>query len=365
DEAGIFYALDLGGTNFRVLRVKLGGGGEVRPELKEVSIPQSRMTGTCKELFDFIAGKLAEFVVTEGEDMPIPPGTQRELGFTFSFPVKQTSIDRGTLETWTKGFNIEDAFNKDMVVELTKAMEEVGLDMRVAALVNDTVGTLAGGKYSNPDVIAAVILGTGTNAAYIERVDAIPKWEGTPPESGEMLVSWKRFQGALRAEMPISGIVFLAPKFTISKAATLRTKGVFFSIIASNWDSSQAVKPPTIRSATSVVISDISKETRKLIVDLCEIVATRAARLSAAGILGILKKLGRDNGNQKSVIAIDGGLFEYYGKFRNAMLKAMEELLGEEASKNIIIEQWNDGSGLGAALLAASNPRVAEQNESG
>ena len=53
--------------------------------------------------------------------------------------------------------------------------------------VNDTVGTLAGGKYSNPDVIAAVILGTGTNAAYIERVDAIPKWEGTPPESGEMV----------------------------------------------------------------------------------------------------------------------------------------------------------------------------------
>ncbi|GKD92653.1 extracellular ligand-binding receptor, partial [Tanacetum coccineum] len=32
-------------------------------------------------------------------------------------------------------------------------------------------------------------------------------------------------------------------------------------------------------------ISDISKETRKLIVGLCEIVATRAARLLAAGIL--------------------------------------------------------------------------------
>ncbi|GJW80109.1 hypothetical protein Tco_0144084 [Tanacetum coccineum] len=57
---------------------------------------------------------------------------------------------------------------------------------------------------------------------------------------------------------------------------------------------------------------------------------------------------------------MDGGLFEHYGKFRNAMQKEMEELLGEEASKNIIIKQSNDGSGLGAALLAASNPRVAE-----
>ena len=99
---------------------------------------------------------------------------------------------------------------------------------------------------------------------------------------------------------------------------------------------------------------------RKLIVDLCEIVATRGARLSAAGILGILKKLGRDNGNQKSVIAMDGGLFEHYEKFRNAMQNAMEELLGEEAYKNIIIEQSNDGSGIGAALLAASNPHISE-----
>ncbi|KAF7142453.1 hypothetical protein RHSIM_Rhsim05G0028600 [Rhododendron simsii] len=43
------------------------------------------------------------------------------------------------------------------------------------AVVNDTIGTLAGGRYDNPDVIAAVILGTETNAAYVERAHAIPK----------------------------------------------------------------------------------------------------------------------------------------------------------------------------------------------
>lgn len=62
-----------------------------------------------QDLFDFIAGELAKFVATEGEDMHITPGTQRELGFTFSFPVKQSSIAGGTLVRWTKGFNIEDA----------------------------------------------------------------------------------------------------------------------------------------------------------------------------------------------------------------------------------------------------------------
>jgi len=54
--------------------------------------------------------------------------------------------------------------------------------------VNDTVGTLAGGRFYHPDVIAAVILGTGTNAAYVERASAIPKWHGPLPKSGEMVI---------------------------------------------------------------------------------------------------------------------------------------------------------------------------------
>lgn len=53
--------------------------------------------------------------------------------------------------------------------------------------VNDTIGTLAGGRHADPDVSIAVILGTGTNAAYVERAQAIPKWHGPLPKSGEMV----------------------------------------------------------------------------------------------------------------------------------------------------------------------------------
>ena len=58
---------------------------------------------------------------------------------------------------------------------------------------------------------------------------------------------------------------------------------------------------------------------------------------------------------QKSVIALDGGLFEHYTKFRTCLESTLKELLGAEASDNIIIEHSNDGSGIGAALLAASH----------
>jgi hexokinase len=53
--------------------------------------------------------------------------------------------------------------------------------------VNDTVGTLAGGRYVDNDVAAAVILGTGTNAAYVEHASMIPKWNGRLPKSGNMV----------------------------------------------------------------------------------------------------------------------------------------------------------------------------------
>lgn len=55
--------------------------------------------------------------------------------------------------------------------------------------VNDTIGTLAGGRYYDQDVVAAVILGTGTNAAYVERAQSIPKWHGLLPKSGDMVSS--------------------------------------------------------------------------------------------------------------------------------------------------------------------------------
>ena len=106
----------------------------MKQECDELSIPAHLMTGTSQvklfhsqfctlsdqwismshvifffqELFDFIAAALAKFVASEGEDYHLPEGTQRELGFTFSFPVKQTSISSGTLIKWTKGFAIEE-----------------------------------------------------------------------------------------------------------------------------------------------------------------------------------------------------------------------------------------------------------------
>lgn len=61
-----------------------------------------------QDLFDFIAAELEDFVNSEGEGFHFPDDDYRprEIGFTFSFPVKQSSIASGVLVKWTKGFNI-------------------------------------------------------------------------------------------------------------------------------------------------------------------------------------------------------------------------------------------------------------------
>lgn len=405
DEKGLFYALDLGGTNFRVLRVQLGGkeGRVIDKEFTEVTIPTNLMVGTERELFDYIASELAKFVASEGKNFFLEPGRQRELGFTFSFPVHQTAIASGTLIKWSKGFSVSEMVGKDVVVALKEALKRQGLDMHVSALVNDTVGTLAGGRYRDEDVMAAVILGTGTNACYVEHADSIPKCQGHLPKSGYMVINtewgnfWSshlpvmEFDKALDAESInpgdhifeklISGMYLGeivrrlllklaedAALFGDNIPSRLREPHVLSTpnISAMHQDTSCDLNVVECTLKNVFGISHIPLRTRKLVVELCNIVAVRAARLAGAGIVGILKKLGRDvigeTGKLRTVVAIDGGLYEHYPLFRHNMQSAVKELLGSEVSETVALELANDGSGIGATLLAASNSRYSKKS---
>ena len=49
------------------------------------------------------------------------------------------------------------------------------------------MATLALGHYYDEDTVAAVIIGAGTNACYVERTDAIIKCQGLLTNSGGMV----------------------------------------------------------------------------------------------------------------------------------------------------------------------------------
>ncbi|KAJ8540916.1 hypothetical protein K7X08_001732 [Anisodus acutangulus] len=328
NEKCLFYALDLGGTNFRVLRVQLGGKEErvITTECEQVSIPQELMFATSEELFDFIASALRKFAQKEGGKFELPQGRTREIGFMFSFPVKQTSIKSGILIKWTKGFAVSGTAGKDVVACLNEAMERQGMYMQVSALVNDTVGTLAGARYWDDNVMVAVILGTGTNACYVERADAIPKltkrmqivnteWRafsnGLPltefdremdAESinpGEQIFE-KTISGMYLGEIVRRVLVKMAKvgglfggSYVPEKLVTpfaLRTP----DICAMQQDTSRDLEVvESVLYDIAGVKSDLSA--RKTVVDICDTIAKRGGRLAGAGIVGILQKMEEDS----------------------------------------------------------------------
>lgn len=49
-------------------------------------------------------------------------GQECQLGFTFSFPMSQSSLSSGTLVQWTKGFENCGVVGEDVAVLLNKAL---------------------------------------------------------------------------------------------------------------------------------------------------------------------------------------------------------------------------------------------------
>lgn len=111
-ERGDFLALDLGGTNFRVLLVHVaegsvqitnqvysipecvaqGSGQQVLsmgPDVGREKVESPPLTWPVLQLFDHIVDSIVDFQQRQGMS-----GRSLPLGFTFSFPCKQLGLDQ-------------------------------------------------------------------------------------------------------------------------------------------------------------------------------------------------------------------------------------------------------------------------------
>ena len=55
--------------------------------------------------------------------------------------------------------------------------------------MNDTVATLISHAYQDSNTWMSVILGTGTNAAYVEKLTRVAKWKQPHTKNGEMIIN--------------------------------------------------------------------------------------------------------------------------------------------------------------------------------
>lgn len=138
-EEGKFLALDLGGTNFRVILLELARGEILKEEFKFYHITDAARLGCGIELFDYLAECVKDFMGLK----QIPIDENIAMGFTFSFPMKQHSLHSAELVTWTKSFNCPSVVGRDVVQLLQESLKKTGMkNIEVLCILNDTTGTL-------------------------------------------------------------------------------------------------------------------------------------------------------------------------------------------------------------------------------
>ncbi|OUM67425.1 hypothetical protein PIROE2DRAFT_40082 [Piromyces sp. E2] len=380
-EAGKFISLDLGGTNFKVCEVYLEKLQQVRVRQKKFSIPESARDADGERLFDFMADSVEAFL----KDCGLSKEEEHELGFTFSFPVRQTGIKSGELYLWSKEFNCSNTKGKDVVEMLNDAFKRNKINVNIRALVNDTVGTLMSCAYSDPQTRIGLVLGEGTNVAYVEKIENIKKWKCPYPESENMIINteWGSFDEEKKV-LPINkfdeildlksrnpgkrifekmiSAFYLGEIVRLTCLSLIEKKMLFNGQSSPIFDKQNSFQIQYLSrierdysielSDTKLILQDLllipstTPKDRRIVRRIVELVCIRSARLTASGVVALITKMNKMDG---CTIAVDNFIYEY-PHFINRMRDAIHELLGT-FSENVILTYIKDGSSIGASIV--------------
>ncbi|KNZ54739.1 hypothetical protein VP01_286g3 [Puccinia sorghi] len=426
DEKGLFLALDLGGTNLRVCEVTLNGDKTFTIKSDKYLLSDAIKTGTAEELFDYIADCVKTFLSQLGH--VLSEDEKLHLGFTFSFPVLQSALAEGKLLDWTKGFKATGAVGVDIVKLLQNALDKKKVLVHCNALVNDTTGTLMARAYQSGSALVGAIFGTGTNAAYVERLSAVKKLSGYHSPSFEkadkMIINteWGAFDNCVRLH---SQVVYLCAnvlpvtkydnkldresinprkqafekmvsgmylgELTRNVLMDMIDEGLLFaghsteklnkhygfdtalmsqidgggmlSLKGKGREQHMRKVEGLIREQFGLTGGSVGGEADWIIIKrVCEIVATRAARLSAAAIATVIKQTEADSADDHKIsIGVDGSLIERYANFMDRLKRGLRDLFDDNVYNKIHIDLAKDGSGVGAALCALQAKKQHDQ----
>ena len=381
------------------------------------------VTKSAKELFAFLAKQIEQFLREhhsehfaahiEGRKSGLVKEPYAEehildLGFTFSFPVIQNGINKGRLLRWTKGFDIQEAVGQDICELLQSALDDLHLPVRVAALINDTVGTLMARSYcssGSTKALIGAIFGTGTNGAYVEKLSKVTKlgkdMTGFDSSTDEMVINaeWGSFDNELAVlpitqfdkdldlesnnpgiqmfEKRVSGMflgeilrrallsmvqdpavdLFGAPVNVPADSRLYNIWGIDTSFLSTVQDDKTDDLTPTKEVIKRELgIENARTEDCQGVKVLVNAIGKRAARLSAVALAAVVISSGKLEGPADEIIdiGVDGSLVEFYPGFEDLMREAFREIpeVGVEGDKRIRIGIAKDGSGVGAALGA-------------
>ena len=371
-EKGEYLALDFGGTNVRVLRIRLEGAGKydvvkkvAKPLRVEGEYDYVGVGANAEEMFNFLAELIDEAV--DGDH-----GTEYLLGHTFSFPSEQTNLYNAKLIIWTKEFATAGVEGKVVNDLLKEALSRRGIqNVEPVAVINDTVAVLLSAAYKQDHVYIGSIYATGHNTCYLEPyADAAEAPMILNLESGgfsklapnrydSILDEASEKPGEQRLEKMASGR-YMGELFGMALGTLFGEEGKaygFTSIDMSGIIGDSGEELGEVASIVSGRTGRTPDETeRRDIQRLARTILNRSARLVTATFVGIIWQLAGKGDVTEQHVAVDGSVYEKMPGAKESILRALSELLGQDAPKvDTILD--NGGSGLGAAIAAAMAQR--------
>ncbi|QSL66539.1 hypothetical protein MERGE_000919 [Pneumocystis wakefieldiae] len=363
NEQGIYLALDIGGTNFRLCKVNLCGERKFDVIQSNYTISPELKRSDSDIFFGFIAKCLKDFLKEHDIKEEIT------LGFTFSYPCRQDRIDHGVLKHWTKEFNVKNVEGYDVVEILRKAIEKENISVKVAAIVNDTTGTLIASNYVDSTTEVGVIFGTGSNAAYMEQVKYIPKIEhlNLPPNLPIAInCEWGSFDN--------EHLVLPRTKYDIQLDLESRSPGqqTFEKMVSGSYlgeilrqilldlcEKNLFFKEQCLKILFKTHFNiECTIFERKIIKKITKLITNRSAYLSACGIAAICKK----KNIKECSVGVDGSIINKYPGFKKQVCDALVYIYEPYGDKIKLINA-QDGSGVGAAIIAALTTERKKRGE--
>ena len=174
------YVVDLGGTNLRVFRFWKDGY-----EGAHLTVPEQLKSkwASADDLFDFIASALVKIV--KSPDSPLKEPLPLHLVFSFALTSGEGKV---VLKHWAKEWATSGVEGMDLVNLMDSALRRQNLPLKVQSVMNDCVSGLFALRVVQSTekeeehfvADAAVVVGTGTNACYVDASSRVisTEWAG-------------------------------------------------------------------------------------------------------------------------------------------------------------------------------------------
>lgn len=365
-------AIDAGGTNFRAVKMYFDDKlNLVTENLQQRKMPAIDEELSNKEFFATLAAYLTEY-----------KNVSDKIGFCFSYAVEIFPDKDGKLLEWSKEVKAPEVIGQMVGKNLLHAM---GTPKKHIVLMNDTVSTLLAGQAATAgrefDTYLGFILGTGTNACYIEQNANITKASGLDKKGSQIInIETGNFNLMPRTDIDVAfdNTTKLPGRYTFEKMiaggyfgglCTMALKmaaaeGVFSAETKVNMNKMDDLTSEEVNKFVSCIdlkaniLSDVlvSKEDKEAATQIINALIERAAKLVAASLAAVVLKTGKAKTADKPILmTIEGTTFYKMNNFRVMFEAFLQGFFSGKNRRFYEIVEVPNSSLIGAGIAAIMN----------